>query len=373
VIKIRRDQVRFLNPTFPVPKPNGKWRKVVDCRRLNAEQREIHFKMDGPLVVLESAVEEDWATSHDFTNAFNHMLVNAECVPYLAFSHRGSYYAYAAMPLGPRHSPRVFTRALRYALAYIRAHWEVRAIAFADDVLYMHQDRDYLELSTLKIGYYLQSLGWTLSLEKCEFTPKQEIKFLGWGRSFPSLSMRMTGEMRKNLLSSVRRWIVRAERGERVSWRKLAALISSLNFLRAQISRASLYLRALHTALAAGVRSSGWNGGVSIPRRVISELLFWCRNIHYNTPYEFAVRLPQALLTTDVFENGWGAVLRVGEALLTAYGSFSQEYTSASSNLRETTALLLALPYFKQTLQEKQVRGLAVRTDNMVTVFNQER
>jgi hypothetical protein len=221
-------------------------------------------------------------------------------------------------------------------MTYIRVHWEVPGISFADDVVYLHQDRDYLELATLQVGFYLQSLGWTLSLAKCEFTPKQEIRCLGWRWSFPSLSMSMTGEMRKRLLSSVRRWIVKTERGERVSWRKLAALIGSLDFLRAQIPRASLYLRALHSAVAEGVRLSGWNGWGSMPRRVISELLFWWRNIHYNTPHEFAARLPQALLTTDASERGWGAVLRVGEALLTAFGSFSQKYTSASSNLRGT-------------------------------------
>jgi hypothetical protein len=58
---------------------------------------------------------------------------------------------------------------------------------------------------------------------------------------------------------------------------------------------------------------------------------------------------------------------------LTAYGFFSRKYTSASSNLRETTAVLLALLYFKQTLQEGGLRGLKVRTDNMVTAFNLQR
>jgi hypothetical protein len=106
VKKIRRDQVRFLNPTFPVPKSNGKWGKVVDCRRLNMEQREVHFRMDGADVVEETAREGDWATSHDLMNAFNHMLVSEEFVPYLAFSHRGEYFAYVAMPCVARHSPR---------------------------------------------------------------------------------------------------------------------------------------------------------------------------------------------------------------------------------------------------------------------------
>jgi hypothetical protein len=42
-------------------------------------------------MVQELAVKWDWATSHDLTNAFNQMVVNAEYVPYLAFSHRGDY------------------------------------------------------------------------------------------------------------------------------------------------------------------------------------------------------------------------------------------------------------------------------------------
>jgi hypothetical protein len=81
--------------------------------------------------------------------------------------------------------------------------------------------------------------------------------------------------MRRDLLASLRRWIVWVEKGERVSWRMPAVLAGCHNFLRAQIPRASLEFRTLHTALAAGVRSSVWNGWGLIPRRVLSELLFW--------------------------------------------------------------------------------------------------
>jgi hypothetical protein len=47
-------------------------------------------------------------------------------------------------------------------------------------------------------------------------------------------------EMRKHLLASLRRCIVRTERGNRASWRKFAALIGSLNFLRADTARLTL-------------------------------------------------------------------------------------------------------------------------------------
>jgi hypothetical protein len=222
-------------------------------------RREIHFRMDGADVVQDIAMENNWASSHDLTNAFNHMVVNEEFVPHLAFSHRGDYYAYAAMPFSARHSPRIFTRALGYAMAYIRAHWEVRVIAYMDDVLYLHQDREYLSSNATD-----------------RLLPKQEVKFLGWRWCFPRLSLKKNG--------SLRQWILRTEGKKRVSWKKLAALIGCLNFLRVQIPRASLNLRPFHTALATGVRSNGWKGWGIVPRRVISELLFWWRSVQYNTP-----------------------------------------------------------------------------------------
>jgi hypothetical protein len=122
----------------------------------------------------------DWTTSLDLKSAFNHMLVNEAFIPYLAFRHRGRYYAHAAMPFGARHSPRVFTRALGYTMAYIRVHWQARIIAYMDDVLLLHQDKAHLERATLQIACCLQSLGWTLSQGKCELTPQLEITFLGW-------------------------------------------------------------------------------------------------------------------------------------------------------------------------------------------------
>jgi hypothetical protein len=56
----------------------------------------------------------------------------------------------------------------------------VRILAYTDEIPLLHQDQPYLELATLQIVIYLRSLGWTLSMEKCEFMPAQDITFLGW-------------------------------------------------------------------------------------------------------------------------------------------------------------------------------------------------
>jgi hypothetical protein len=117
------------------------------------------------------------------------------------------------------------------------------------------------------------------------------------------------------------------------------------------------------------VKWSGRNGWGITPRRAISEMQFWLKNLGYNTQYGFRLRPVQALLTTDSSERGWEAVLVVGSMSDTTYDCFSTKYAYASSNLRETTAVLKALLFFKEALVGMGVNSLAIKTDNMVTVF----
>jgi hypothetical protein len=200
VVQAPHTYPRFLNPVFMAPKKGGKWRKVVNCRMLNLLQILVHFRMDCPEVVQQIALPGDWVTSLDIKSAFNHMRFSEEFRPFLCFEHRGRYYAYNSMPFGCRHSPRVFTKALSYAIAYVRVDWEVRIVAYMDDILLLHQDRAHLELATLQIAIYLRSLGRTLSMERCEFTPAQAITFLGWRTDFEQMTLSMTPAMRSTLL-----------------------------------------------------------------------------------------------------------------------------------------------------------------------------
>jgi hypothetical protein len=148
-----------------------------------------------------------------------------------------------------------------------------------DDILLLHQDRADLELATLQIAIHLRSLGWTLSMERCEFTPAQVVTFLGWRRDFERLTLSMTSVMHSTLLFMLDQWIRKALKRKRVKSRALGWIIGCLNFLRCQIPRASLYLSTLHTSLATAVRSTGWNGCITLSRAIVSELLWWRRNV----------------------------------------------------------------------------------------------
>jgi hypothetical protein len=373
VKEIPESQVAYSSPVGIVPKKGGEWRKIWDGRVVNDEQVAIHFRMEGVETVQRLMRIGDWATSIDLKSAFNHLRVHPSMRPFLAFEYKGRFYQYMAMPFGSKHSPRLFTEALSYPMRFIRSHWDIRVVQYMDDLLLLHQDREKLELYTLQIAAYLQCLGWTLSIKKCAFTPTQTVVFLGWLWDSRSLTMMMTAEMRQAMLQKVRDWLTYAVKNAVVTSKALGGLIGSLNFLRGQFPRASLYLRTLHSALTEMVRLVDWTGSSYLTPAICSELLFWSRSIRLNTPFCFAPRTSQALLTTDASEGEWGAHIEIGSLLYLSNGLFFPKDSLTSSNQRETAAVLRALTSFQGLLQENRIRALSIRSDNSVTVYNLQR
>jgi hypothetical protein len=119
-----------------------------------------------------------------------------------------------------------------------------------------------------------------------------------------------------------------------------------------------------------GLLSRDYQGYTTLSRAIVSELLWWRRNAWYKTPHDFHVRDPQATLTTDASETCWGAELVFG---FISFGSYWTEDGLTSSNQRETTAVLHALLYFRPMIVASNIRAIAVRTDNMMTVYNLRR
>jgi hypothetical protein len=127
-------------------------------------------------------------------------------------------------------------------------------MGYMDDLLFLHPNPTHLEQTTLQIAKYLQWLGWTLSIEKCELKPKQVITFLGWQWDFRKMEIEMKGNLRKQTMQLIAKWIQKCEKGSIVPVRKLASLLGKLNFLRVQFERMSLYTVALNRRKVEGVK-----------------------------------------------------------------------------------------------------------------------
>jgi hypothetical protein len=203
IVKVPPEFAKLRNPTFLVPKKGAKWRKVMDCRSLNDHLRDKTFKMEGVEVARTLVQPGDWATSLDFRSAFNHIPVNPDLQPYLCFDFEGETYTYVGMPFGVKHAPRVFSRLMRCAIQEVRRRWDVRITFYMDDTLLLFRDPETAAVQTREIAGYLQLIGWTLSIEKCQFRPSQTPEFLGWHWNLPTATLAISTSHRAQLLEEV--------------------------------------------------------------------------------------------------------------------------------------------------------------------------
>jgi hypothetical protein len=200
VQRVEKQDLRWCNPSFLVPKPGGEWRKVVDCRMLNEFVKDRRFKMEDLETALKMARKGDYATKIDIKLAYNHIPVQKSFMPYLGFTFAGSFYTYRTMPFGLKSAPRLFTKVMRPVIWYIRRRWRARVVVYMDDVLMLFDDRETAATTTTQVMSWMQSLGWKLSVEKCQMVPQQQVTFLGWVLDLRSLQLKMTKQRRRRLM-----------------------------------------------------------------------------------------------------------------------------------------------------------------------------
>ena len=68
----------FLNRLFLVPKPNNKWRPILDLSNLNPFLKTEKFKMETPETIRTSLQKGEWVTSIDFKDAYFHILIQEQ-------------------------------------------------------------------------------------------------------------------------------------------------------------------------------------------------------------------------------------------------------------------------------------------------------
>ena len=99
----------FFNRLFLVPKPNNKWRPILDLSKLNLFLKVEKFKMETPETIRTSLQQGEWVTSVDFKDAYFHIPIQAQSRKYLRFHVQGRTYQFKALPFGLSTAPMEFT------------------------------------------------------------------------------------------------------------------------------------------------------------------------------------------------------------------------------------------------------------------------
>ncbi|KAA6389323.1 MAG: hypothetical protein EZS28_015154 [Streblomastix strix] len=259
VIPIKKEQIKWYNPTFMIKKANGKWRKILDAKALNKQIADFHFKMHDANEVKHTIRIGDWVTLLDLSSAFHHQIVQTESQRELTFEFQNNFYTYRVMPFRAKQYSIFFATAMEPIMQQIRMKTEFRIINYADDVPILYRNKEYLKNMTHNVINTLKYFGFTINMEKREIEPNQIVIFLGWDWNLANATVKT--KPKKSLLLlydlyNIGRWI---KTGTEITIKQIAKLIRKLNYLRLKFQEASLLLNTMDHQKAQSALQIGWN------------------------------------------------------------------------------------------------------------------
>ena len=169
----------FFNRLFLVPKPNNRWRPILDLSNLNAFLKSEKFKMETPETIRTSLQQGEWITSIDFKDAYFHIPIQEQSRKFLRFHVQGQTYQFKALPFGLSTAPLKYTVIVKEVkLMAIRRG--IRIHQYLDDWLVRAGSYQVCLQNTQELVQICQRLGWIVNLEKSELEPKQVFNFVGY-------------------------------------------------------------------------------------------------------------------------------------------------------------------------------------------------
>ena len=180
-VELVRNQssLSFFNRLFLVPKPNNRWRPILDLSNLNFFLKSEKFKMETPETIRTSLQQGEWITSIDFKDAYFHIPIQEQSRKYLRFHVQGQTYQFKALPFGLSTAPLEFTVVVKEVkLMAIRKGITIHQ--YLDDWLMRAGSYQVCLRHTQELVQVCRRLGWIVNLEKSELEPKQIFNFVGY-------------------------------------------------------------------------------------------------------------------------------------------------------------------------------------------------
>ena len=189
----------FFNRLFLVPKPNNKWRPILD---LNIFLKTEKFKMETPETIRTSLQQGEWLTSIDFKDAYFHIPIQEQSRKYLRFHVLGQTYQFKALPFGLSTAPLEFTVVAK-EVKLMAIHKGIRIHQYLDDWLVRARSHRVCLQHIQDLVKICQELGWLVNLEKSELEPTQIFDFVGYQFDLRAGRVRPTPDRWQNLQDKI--------------------------------------------------------------------------------------------------------------------------------------------------------------------------
>ena len=282
-----KNSLGFYSRLFLVPKPENKWRPVIDLSVVNTFLHVPTFKMETAEVIRASLQAGEWVASIDLTDAYFHVPIHQKFQKYLRFHVQGQAYQFRALPFGIATAPLEFTRVVK----------EVKFIALSQGV------RIHQYLYNWLVRSKDPELGWIVNLKKSELKPTQDLEFLGYqfnlreGLVYPN----------QKKLDKLKILAVSILQVYSITPRKLMSLIGVMASMEKTVPLGRIHMRPFQWFL-----KTNWQFPESLDKVVpISQLIkdhlaWWMDPQNLLKGSNLHQKEHNMLMFTDASEKGWG-------------------------------------------------------------------
>ena len=174
-----KNSLGFYKRLFLVPKPNNRWRPILDLSTLNTPLNTESFKMETPETIRTSLQPGEWVTSIDLKDAYFHIPIHSQSRKYMRFHLQDRSYQFKALPFGLSTAPMEFTVVTK-EVKLMALQRGIRIHQYLDDWLMRASTHDTCLQHIQTLITLCQELGWLVNKKKSELVPKQVFNFVGY-------------------------------------------------------------------------------------------------------------------------------------------------------------------------------------------------
>ena len=341
-------------------KTPGKFRIILNLKKLNYHVEKHHFKMDTLVQTLALVRPNDWMISLDFEDAYYSLAIHRHSRKFLKFRFDGVLYEFTCLPNGLSSAPRYFTKVLKVMLAHMREHMGITITGYLDDQFILDNSYERVLAAGNSAAELFQKGGFKINLSKSVLSPTQQIEHLGFIIDSKQMVVRLTPEKRNKL----RKLLLDCLDDRHMSIRQVATLAGKCLATKPANPWAMLYTKKIEKDKIEALADSGGNFDaiMSLSAESRKDLAWWLKNLdHLIGP----IRTPpfDKVLKTDASSSGWGCFLEGGQ--IATGGRWSVAEQQAHINALELRAILLSLYSLGRNWSDCHVR---LMTDNTTAV-----
>ena len=341
----------FVSHMFLRPKPDGKYRPILNLSYLNEFTVYRHFKMDHLSSVMRMVPQNSYLASIDITQAYHALSVKERDRDLLQLKFHNRYYRFTCLPNGYSPGPRVFTRIMKALMAHLRLLYGVNLVFYIDDTLIYGKTPELVAEYVRHTLRVLQQAGFSINYKKSVLQPSKVIDYLGFTIDSNTLTLTIPPKKVQALCTLGEHALTIRH----MSIRKFAGIVGKFAATDPGNCRAKVQIKTLQIAKVKALRRNNFDyeGSMYLDTQTKQCIRMWVVHIPKASAV-YAEKPTQATVFTDASKSGWGFFWQQGDF---EYGEeWSVDQSELHINILELQAVLLALKSLVKHVRKKHIQ-----------------